>query len=143
MDKQTLFTSSPEETTLAASQLAKTLSPGSVICLEGDLGAGKTTFVKGVAGALGVLPDLITSPTFVYLNTVDTFAHFDLYRIPSLEHFVSMGFDEYLEPPFVTFVEWPEIISPILPAHTILVKLEHKGENQRTITFQSPSMEAL
>lgn len=107
------------------------MSPGDVVCLEGDLGAGKTTFVKGIAAFFGIDEEVVSSPTFVYLNLYDRYiAHFDLYRLQSEEQFISMGFDEYFYPPHITFVEWPNILKNALPKSFFWIKLKHHAEGR-------------
>ena len=91
----------------------------------GDLGAGKTTFVKGLASYFGIPEEVVLSPTFVYLNLYENIAHFDLYRLVGEEQFLSMGFDEYFETPFIACVEWPNILDKALPEETYWVTLTH------------------
>ncbi|MBM3193228.1 MAG: tRNA (adenosine(37)-N6)-threonylcarbamoyltransferase complex ATPase subunit type 1 TsaE [Chlamydiae bacterium] len=113
-----------------AKEFAKTLSPGDVVCLEGDLGAGKTTFVKGLASFFGIDEAVVSSPTFIYLNLYDHIAHFDLYRLQAEEQFISMGFDEYFLPPYITCVEWPNILKTTLPKSFFWIKLKHHSEGR-------------
>jgi tRNA threonylcarbamoyladenosine biosynthesis protein TsaE len=119
------FLNSEEETKRLAKEFAKTLLPGDVVCLIGDLGAGKTTFTKGVASHFGVSEDVVSSPTFVYMNLYDNIAHFDLYRLASEEQFLSMGFDEYFEKPYIAIVEWPNLLDESLPKDSYWVVLTH------------------
>mgnify|MGYP000452719117 CR=1 FL=1 len=91
----------------------------------GNLGAGKTTFVKGVASHFGIFEDHVLSPTFVYMNLYDHLAHFDLYRLQGEEQFFSMGFDEYFTPPYIALVEWPGILKKALPEKSYWVTIEH------------------
>lgn len=94
------FTHSPEETQELGDRFGQTLKDGEVVCFLGDLAAGKTTFIKGLAkGAAGYPASHVNSPTFVYLNIyvgIKTIYHFDLYRLSGLEEFIEMGFDEPL-----------------------------------------------
>jgi tRNA threonylcarbamoyladenosine biosynthesis protein TsaE len=117
--------SSDLHTRFFAKEFASHLRPGDVICLEGNLGAGKTSFVKGIAEFFGWDGTLINSPTFVYLNLYDPIAHFDLYRLKNEEQFLSMGFDEYFTAPYITCVEWPNILDKALPKEVFWIKLEH------------------
>lgn len=110
-------------------QLAARLKPGDVVALTGDLGAGKTCLVKGLADGLGVTQD-ITSPTFTLIHECPPLAHVDLYRLDSAE---GIGLEEYLQPPWITVIEWADKAAALLPAHTIHIRLTVTGENQRQI----------
>lgn len=112
--------------------LGRVLKPGDVVCLHGELGAGKTTLVKGIAAQLTSCdPDEVTSPTFVTLQIYDErLFHFDLYRLPSVEAFLAQGFDEYLGGEGICCIEWPEIITPLLPAGAWHIKMEHTGDGR-------------
>ena len=116
------------------------LSSGSIVCLYGDLGAGKTTFIKGLAaGAAGVDIKQVNSPTFVYLNIYQghrTVYHFDLYRLRNADEFLSMGFDEMLWSDGICCVEWSERISELLPPGSIKITLQHAGEDKRLLRME-------
>lgn len=131
-------TESAEETFELGRQWAQLLKPNQVVCLSGDLGAGKTTFMKGLASAAsGLSEHEINSPTFVYLNIYEgkqTVYHFDLYRMDSSEDFLSVGFDEYFSAGGICCIEWPERISDILPEDRIEITVEHLSEQSREIT---------
>ncbi len=123
--------SSPEETEAAAAQLAARLRPGDVVTVSGDLGAGKTTFVRGACRALGVTQP-VTSPTFTIGHRYDGVAHLDLYR------FAGVSAAEWgdLEPYFdasIVFVEWPEAGEGVLPAPRFRVRLRHAEDEGRRI----------
>jgi tRNA threonylcarbamoyladenosine biosynthesis protein TsaE len=129
--------SSPEETERIAAELAAELRPGDVVTVSGELGSGKTTFVRGACRALGV-EDNVTSPTYTighrYRGTVDV-SHLDLYRFEG----VSPAEWGDLEPYFdgaVCFVEWPEAGAAVLPAPRARVRLAHAGEDRRTISIE-------
>ncbi len=113
------------------------LPPHSIVCFFGDLAAGKTTFIKGLAvGAAGINPDDVQSPTFTYLNIYEgrqKIYHFDLYRLRDIDEFLSMGFDEYWERDGICCIEWSEKISSYLPLSCIQVQIRHLGENHRMI----------
>ncbi|MEK6275506.1 MAG: tRNA (adenosine(37)-N6)-threonylcarbamoyltransferase complex ATPase subunit type 1 TsaE [Actinomycetota bacterium] len=130
--------SSPEETEAIAETLAAELRPGDVVAVSGELGSGKTTFVRGACRALGVQGP-VTSPTYTighrYRGAVDV-SHLDLYRFES----VSSAEWGDLEPYFdgaVCFVEWPEAAGNALPAPRFRVVLRHAGGNRRTIEVES------
>jgi tRNA threonylcarbamoyladenosine biosynthesis protein TsaE len=127
--------SSPEETEAAGARLAAGLRAGDVVLVSGELGAGKTTFVRGACRALGVTAN-VTSPTFtighLYAATPDV-AHLDLYR---LEHAEPEILDDYLTPDRIGFLEWPELAEPELERVTAQVRIEHAGGDERRITVQ-------
>jgi tRNA threonylcarbamoyladenosine biosynthesis protein TsaE len=130
-------TSSPEETEALAARLARVLVPGDVVAVSGELGAGKTTFVRGACRALGVR-DRVTSPTFTighrYRGDGVEVAHLDLYRFEG----VSAAEWGDLEPYFdgtIAFVEWPEAGLGVLPAPRARVQLRHAGEGHRVVTI--------
>ena len=129
-------TASPEETEALAAELAVLLGPGDVVAVQGDLGAGKTTFVRGAARALGVT-EPVSSPTFTIGRLYDAeppVAHLDLYRLDGLSA------EEWgdLEPYFdgtIAFVEWPERGGSRLPSLRATVTLEHVDESHRRVTI--------
>jgi len=124
------------ETQKIAKELANTLQKGDVLALHGDLGAGKTTFVKAAASLLA--PNaLVQSPTFTYLNIYEAsppLFHFDLYRLQSEKKFIEMGFLDYLySEEGVCFIEWPECIEALLPEKTKHIRLSHTENGGRAI----------
>jgi tRNA threonylcarbamoyladenosine biosynthesis protein TsaE len=131
-------TGTPEETEAAGAELAARLRPGDVVLVTGDLGSGKTTFVRGASRALGVT-DPVTSPTFtighVYEGDVEV-AHLDLYRLLSLAGEDPGLLDDYLTPERVGFVEWPEAAAPQLERVAARVAIEHLGEDRRGIDVE-------
>lgn len=128
---------SERETIEIGHQFGLTLSANTVVCLFGDLGAGKTTFLKGVVQAVTEnLEDQVNSPTFVYLNIYEgkkTVYHFDLYRMRDEDQFLSMGFDDLFFANGICCIEWPERIKKILPKHFTRVDITHVNENTRQI----------
>jgi len=130
-------TLSAEETTIMGRRIGEVLPKGSVVCFFGDLATGKTTLIKGIVeGATGLNEQVVTSPTFVYLNIYEgntTVYHFDLYRFDDVDQFLSMGFDEYLSGDGICCVEWAERIESVLPASTLFVTMEHRGEGRRYV----------
>jgi tRNA threonylcarbamoyladenosine biosynthesis protein TsaE len=131
-------TSSPEETEAAGAELARRLAPGDVVLIGGELGTGKTTFVRGAARELGVVGP-VTSPTFtigqVYAGSPDV-AHLDLYRLSSLEGEDPALLDDYLTPDRVAFVEWPQAAEAAVERPVARVTLEHLGGDRRRITVE-------
>jgi tRNA threonylcarbamoyladenosine biosynthesis protein TsaE len=135
----TIETEIPAETEAAAAALAARLRPGDVVLVAGELGAGKTTFVRGACRALGVT-EPVTSPTFtigqVYAaggSQAGEVAHVDLYRLPNLSGEEPGFLDEYLTPERIGFVEWPAAGEPELARIAARVKIEHAGGNRRRI----------
>jgi tRNA threonylcarbamoyladenosine biosynthesis protein TsaE len=130
----------PEATERAGAQLAAQLRPGDVVLVSGDLGAGKTTFVRGALRALGVR-EAVTSPTFVvgvlYEGTAGPLAHLDLYRLAGLADEDPGLLEPYFGPDTITFVEWPERAESeaLLGGRAIArrVTLAHAGGDRRTI----------
>jgi tRNA threonylcarbamoyladenosine biosynthesis protein TsaE len=133
-----LETTGPDETEAAGAKLAASLGPGDVVLVTGELGSGKTTFVRGAARALGV-EGPVTSPTFtighVLLGRPEV-AHVDLYRLHSLAAEDPALLDDYLTPERVAFVEWPEAAGPRLDRVAARVRLEHRGGDRRRITIE-------
>ena len=123
------------ETRDVAEKFAKQLKAGDVVLLNGDLGAGKTTFTRFVLQSRGV-KDIVNSPTFSILKSYKgdiIFHHFDTYRITTDEA-IEAGFDEVLDDrDSIILIEWSENIEPLLPKHCIVVNIRHTGENSREI----------
>lgn len=135
------ISNSPAETKTAAAEIVKELKNGSVICMYGDLGAGKTAFVQGMATALGI-DESVTSPTFTIVNeyygTMPLY-HFDVYRIGSSDEMYEIGFDEYINSDGISVIEWAELIEDILPDEYIKITITKdiaKGEDYREITAE-------
>jgi len=114
--------------------LAAASAGGLVIALDGDLGAGKTVFVKGLAEGLGVPADRVSSPTFVIAQQYDApgarLHHIDLYRIEHESELEGFGFDELLDPPHVAAVEWSNRFAEALPADRLAVRIERAGPEE-------------
>ena len=137
-----LITRTPKETVQFARKFAKTIRAGSVIALDGDLGAGKTTFIKGLALGLGIKnQEEVKSPTFVILHVYETkipIYHFDLYRLDEEKDFRAIGLDEFVyDPNVIVCVEWAHKAKSWLPPSTHQVRIEIKGKNARQITINS------
>ncbi|MDI6755632.1 MAG: tRNA (adenosine(37)-N6)-threonylcarbamoyltransferase complex ATPase subunit type 1 TsaE [Thermodesulfobacteriota bacterium] len=132
-------TSSPDETFRLGQLLGAMLSESTVIALMGDLGTGKTVFVKGVARGLGVADERdVTSPTFVLVNEyrgrLPVF-HVDLYRVEKSAEVEDLGWEELISAPGVTLVEWAEKVSKLLPEERLEVHLEWVGAVERKLVF--------
>ncbi|WP_147536247.1 tRNA (adenosine(37)-N6)-threonylcarbamoyltransferase complex ATPase subunit type 1 TsaE [Bacillus marasmi] len=126
----------PQHTLEFAKRLAEKLQPGDVIALEGDLGAGKTTFTKGLAVGLGV-SRTVNSPTFTIIKEYQgrlPLYHMDVYRVE--DSFEDLGFDEYFEGNGVTVVEWAHLIKEQLPEELLTIYLYHEEEQSRKIVLE-------
>ncbi|MFC0026918.1 tRNA (adenosine(37)-N6)-threonylcarbamoyltransferase complex ATPase subunit type 1 TsaE [Neobacillus cucumis] len=135
MKEYELTTSNNGETSQFAEKLAEHLQPGDVIALEGDLGAGKTTFTKGLAKGLGV-KKTVSSPTFTIIKEYKgklPLYHMDVYRV--LDAYEDLGFDEYFEGEGVTVVEWAHLIKEQLPEELLTIYLYHQGQDQRKMVL--------
>ncbi|MCM3569900.1 tRNA (adenosine(37)-N6)-threonylcarbamoyltransferase complex ATPase subunit type 1 TsaE [Neobacillus mesonae] len=145
MAEYELITHNSEETSQFAERLAALLQPGDILALEGDLGAGKTTFTKGLAKGLNI-KRTVNSPTFTIIKEYKgrlPLYHMDVYRVAdSLE---DLGFDEYFEGDGVTVVEWAHLIKEQLPSDLLTIYIYHQENDQRRIALrpESPRYEQL
>lgn len=136
--------SSVEETWEVAREVAATLARGDILCLEGDLGAGKTTFTQGLAAALGV-GGRVTSPTFCIVQEhtartadapVPLLVHMDLYRLHGEDDVLAVGWEDYLSRGAVLVVEWPERAGSLIPPGARRIVFRHlDGEERRSIEW--------
>jgi tRNA threonylcarbamoyladenosine biosynthesis protein TsaE len=136
MAEQRTETRNAGETEAIGAELAGRLSPGDVVIVSGDLGAGKTTLIRGAARALGVT-EPVTSPTFTigrrYTGGRLPISHLDLYRLETIEGEDPALIDDYLGSDGIAFVEWPAVGIERLGRPAIEIRLEHAGEERRTI----------
>ena len=133
-----IITSSPEQTEEVGRFLGTMLDPGDLICLFGDLGAGKTHFSYGVAQGLQVREQYITSPTFTFVNEYEgriPLYHIDLYRLKEPSELESIGFEEYVDSDGATVIEWAERAEDELPDERLNVYLSDVSETSREIGF--------
>jgi tRNA threonylcarbamoyladenosine biosynthesis protein TsaE len=133
-------TNSPLETEAAGAALAAILPPDTILALHGDLGAGKTTFVRGFAQAWAV-PEPVTSPTFNYFliyRGSRQLIHLDAYRFSRPEDYDSLLIDEFLESPWCLAIEWPEKLGDRLPGNAWHLFLASPEETHRILTLQMP-----
>lgn len=129
------ISNSREETEQFAIEYAKTLAPYDVVLLDGDMGAGKTVFAKGIAKGLGIQEE-VTSPTYAYMNDYDgRLFHYDCYRIESVEQAENLGLADYFEMGGICLVEWSQNISSLLPKKVKRVRIRKRGENEREIEY--------
>ena len=125
---------SREQTLELAKDFAKTLSVGDIVLLDGDLGAGKTVFVKGVTDYFSAGKSVAISPTFLIVNVYETdpvIYHFDLYRINDMEELDSIGAEEYLFGGVISFVEWPERAKGYFPSYAKKIEIKKINDNNR------------
>ena len=134
---------SPEDTFNIAGSISKKCKPGSIVCLSGDLGVGKTVFAKGFGKGLGI-EEPINSPTYTIMQIYDSgkmpLYHFDVYRIGDVSEMEDIGYLEYFYGEGVCLIEWSELIVEILPIDRIKIKIEKaldKGYEYRKITVEN------
>lgn len=133
-------THTPEETKQLGREFATQLQGGDVVCLHGNLGAGKTTFVKGLAEGLGITEEM-TSPTFTLMNmhsvqghaSIKRLVHIDTYRLNDERELLEIGVEDYLgQPDIVTLIEWPEKLTTILAQKKVTnVSIDHSGVDRQ------------
>lgn len=136
MSEHTFTTTQPSETMDFAKRLGQLLQPSDVIALEGDLGAGKTTFTKGLAEGLEI-KKTVNSPTFTIIKEYHgklPLYHMDVYRVE--DSYEDLGFDEYFEGSGVTVVEWAHLIKDQLPDELLTIQLKHGENDTRTISLE-------
>ncbi|MHB8531626.1 MAG: tRNA (adenosine(37)-N6)-threonylcarbamoyltransferase complex ATPase subunit type 1 TsaE [Solirubrobacteraceae bacterium] len=145
MAARSVQTIGPAETEALGAELASTLREGDLVLVRGELGAGKTTLVRGAARALGV-KDRVTSPTFSighrYRAGAATVTHLDLYRLGSLEQEDPDLLADYLGPGRIAFVEWPKEADPELAQARLIVTLSHDGGDRRRVDVLEQSVGA-
>ena len=130
------YSNSESETLKIASDFAHELSVGDIVLLDGDLGAGKTVFSKGIVGALSNGKITAVSPTFVLVNVYDTTPpvyHFDLYRINDMSELDAIGAEEYFYSDGISLIEWPSRAEDIFPSNAIKVYIEKVDDEKRII----------
>ena len=126
---------SREQTQEFAAQYAKTLKAGDIVLLDGDMGAGKTVFAKGIALGLGIEEE-VTSPTYAYMNDYDgRLFHYDCYRIETPEQAERLGLADYFDMGGICLIEWAQNIAPLLPKSVKRVQIKKINENEREILF--------
>jgi tRNA threonylcarbamoyladenosine biosynthesis protein TsaE len=132
-------TTSPEETIARGKEFMDLLQPGDVVCLQGDLGAGKTHFVKGMAQALNLDQHEVSSPTFTLINEYGgepPLYHFDCYRMESPREALEIGIEEYFYGNGVCVIEWPERIESLIPSNAIWISIEESDRNTRKFVIR-------
>lgn len=128
----------------AAHQFMELMDSYTVFAFNGQMGAGKTTFIMSLLRALGVEEDLAGSPSFALINeyrsdtTAELIYHFDLYRLENLEEALEIGVEDYFDSGAVCLIEWPDRIDDILPDDTVTVSLTVNDDDSRTMTVVTP-----
>ncbi len=131
-----IITTTREQTEEFAYEYAKTLRAGDVVLLDGNMGAGKTVFSKGVARGLGIEEE-VTSPTYAYMNDYDgRLFHYDCYRIESVEQAENLGLADYFYLGGICLIEWAQNIAPLLPKKVKRVYIRKLSENEREIEIE-------
>jgi len=134
-----ILSESPRKTQAVAEKLAQKVKNGGVVCLYGELGSGKTTFIQGLAKALKIKRP-ITSPTFLMVRNYGNFYHLDLYRVEKERDLETLGLDEIFESPTnIIAVEWAEKIKEFLPQKRFDIRFEIRDEQTRKISIQERS----
>ena len=138
----TFISNSPAETEAIGRQVAENIGVGSVLALKGDLGSGKTLFVKGVVAGLGSSAD-VTSPTFTILHEYRggrlRVYHFDLFRVENPQSLARLGLDDYFFDDGIALIEWADRFPEFVPEQARWIFFEIKSETQRAITFHENS----
>jgi len=138
MSGKTVFrTKSASETIRLGKRIGAVLQPGDVVALVGELGAGKTQFIKGLASGAGVgKPTYVSSPSFTLINEYPArvpFYHIDLFRLESQKEVAGLGLEDYFQGGGITAIEWADKIPSLLPAEMLSVHIMYTGKNTRSI----------
>lgn len=140
---QHVHTAGEAQTVLLGARLASALRAGDVVTLHGELGAGKTRFVRGLARGLGHDPAQVSSPTFTLMHEYDTpgkipLIHIDAYRMSGTDDAASIGLDRAFDPANIVAIEWPQRMASAIPAEHFAVHIEHEAPELRVITISTP-----
>lgn len=145
-----LLSNSENETDEIGRKLASVLQPGITIALDGELGSGKTRFVRAICDGLGVSDELVNSPTFVLMQSYTSgrlpVFHFDTYRLGDVDEFLAIGAEEYLtSESSICLVEWAEIVESVLPVDRLQIRITQTGAQSRTfkIAASGPSSQSV
>lgn len=143
MSKTTIHIDSIDDIETAASQFAALMDDRTVYAFYGEMGAGKTTFIRALCAVLGVTDDMASSPSFSIINeyrsgtTAELIYHFDLYRLENIEEALDIGVEDYFDSGALCFLEWAERIEDILPDDTVRVDLTVESDGSRRLVFDS------
>lgn len=142
----TIISESEENTIKLGERVAKQLKKGDIVALSGDLGTGKTAFVKGLAQGFGI-DEYITSPTFTLVHSYKgsgfNLHHFDVYRVSDEDELFEIGFEEYLYEEDICVIEWADLIPNLIPSHSIWIYFERtvNGTDKRRIKIKGLEIE--
>jgi len=131
-------TNTVDETIDIGIKIGRALKPGDIVCLDGDLGSGKTHLTKGIALGLGI-SEHITSPTFNIVNEYEgrlKFYHFDVYRVNDPDEIAAIGFDEYIFSDAASVIEWSDYIRELIPEEHIQINIAKESETRRNISIE-------
>ena len=145
MKDEIYYSQTIAETMRFGMEFAKKLDAGSIVCFFGELGSGKTTFIKGVIQGLAHIDHQeISSPTFSFMNMYQEnekqVCHFDLYRMKDAEEFINSGFDDYFHGQAISLIEWSEKIVSYLPDEAIKIYIENEDNERRKIHIKFPAI---
>ena len=132
------ITNTVEETIELGKKIGRSLKPGDIVCIDGDLGSGKTHLTKGIALGLGI-DEHITSPTFNIVNEYEgriKLYHFDVYRVNDPDEIAAIGFDEYIFSDAASVIEWSDYIKELIPDEHIQINISNDSETRRSINIQ-------
>ena len=138
MNSEKYITNNYEETYKLGVSFSKQINSGDTILLYGDIGSGKTTFVKGILEAFKYNYE-VTSPTFSLINEYEAIKkviHIDCYREKNVSRWISLGIMDYLNDSSIVIIEWPEILKDVLPENAIKIQFNHIDENKRELIFR-------
>lgn len=138
--KKQIVISSVAHLAEVAEEVLKASSGRKIFAFSGEMGAGKTTLIAALCHALGVT-EQVSSPTFAIINEyegVERICHLDLFRLKTMEEALSIGIEDYLSGKEYLFIEWPELIRPLLPEHIVQLRLEIVNEQERMLTIELP-----
>ncbi|MDE6206792.1 MAG: tRNA (adenosine(37)-N6)-threonylcarbamoyltransferase complex ATPase subunit type 1 TsaE [Muribaculaceae bacterium] len=136
---KTINIASEADLAAAAREFVELMGDNTVFAFYGDMGAGKTTFINALCGALGVDSDDTASPTFALINeyrsdtTAELIYHFDFYRIEDLDEALELGIEDYFDSGSICLIEWPERIAAVLPEDTVSVRVRVNDDDSRTL----------
>ena len=128
----------------AAREFARLMGDNTVFAFHGEMGAGKTTFIRALCEVLGVDPEEANSPSFSIINeyrsdtTAELIYHFDLYRLESVEEALEIGVEDYFDSGALCLLEWPERIEPLLPDDAVTVRIEVTSDGMRNLVITTP-----
>lgn len=138
MPELQIISHSEDQTYNLGNKLAASFGPRDIVVLTGDLGAGKTVFVRGLAEGRGLNPEIVNSPSFTFINEYpgeQPLYHFDLYRLNDLAELVEIGFDEYISREGLVVIEWGERAAARIPGRYYHLTFHLLGQNEREITM--------